>query len=60
MYFCSSRDDMTHSAVYAGVVNGQQMIWDANIAFWIYPDGVHERTLASENSLGFVGAARVY
>ena len=58
VYFGYSRDDITHSAIYAGIVGGQQMIWDADIAFWIYPDGVHERTLASENSLGFVGAAR--
>ncbi len=59
VYFGYSRDDITHAGIYAGVVGGQQMIWDANIAFWIYPDGVHERTLASENGLGFVGAARV-
>jgi NlpC/P60 family len=60
VYFGYNRNDITHAAIYAGVVNGQQMIWDANIAFWIYPDGVHERTLASENGLGFVGAARVW
>lgn len=60
VYFGYSRGDVTHAAIYAGVVNGQQMIWDANTAFWIYPDGVHERTLDSENSLGFVGAARVW
>ena len=59
VYFGSSRDDITHAAIYAGVVNGQQMIWDANIAFWVYPDGVYERSLASENSLGFVGAIRI-
>jgi len=58
VYFGSSREDITHAAIYAGVANGQKMIWDADTAFWIYPDGVHERTLASENSLGFVGAAR--
>jgi cell wall-associated NlpC family hydrolase len=59
VYFGNGRDDITHAAIYAGVVHGQRMIWDANTAFWIYPDGVHQRTLASENSLGFVGAARV-
>lgn len=56
VYFGYSRGNITHSAVYAG--SGQ--IWDANTAFWIYPDGVRERSLASENSLNFVGAARVY
>jgi cell wall-associated NlpC family hydrolase len=60
VYFGYGRGDITHAAIYAGVVNGQQMIWDANTAWWIYPDGVYERTLASENGLGFVGAARVW
>ncbi len=62
VYFGSSRDDITHSAVYAGVVGGQQMIWDADTVwpeFPVYPDGVQERQLRYENSLGFVGAARV-
>jgi cell wall-associated NlpC family hydrolase len=56
VYFGSSRNQIAHAAIYAG--GGQ--IWDANTPFWIYPDGVYERSLASENSLGFVGAARVW
>jgi cell wall-associated NlpC family hydrolase len=60
VYFGSSRNDINHSAVYAGVLGGKQMIWDADTAFWKYADGVHERELASENNLHFVGAARVW
>lgn len=63
VYFGYSRNDITHAAVYAGVVNGQQMIWDADTvwpSFPIYRDGVQERQLRYENSQGFVGAARVW
>jgi cell wall-associated NlpC family hydrolase len=60
VYFGYSRESISHAAIYAGVVGGRQMIWDADTAFWTYPDGVHMRTLASENSLHFVGAARVW
>jgi hypothetical protein len=59
VYFGSSRANIEHAAIYAG--NG--MIWDADTAFWTYPDGVHERTLHSEitgsDPLNFVGAVRV-
>jgi hypothetical protein len=59
VYFGTSRANIDHAVIYAG--NG--MIWDANTAFWIYSDGVHERTLHSEMSgsdpLNFVGAVRV-
>jgi hypothetical protein len=58
VYFGSSRDDISHAGVYAGVVNGYQMIWDADTAFWVYPDGVHERRLDAYTN--FVGAARVW
>jgi hypothetical protein len=64
VYFGSSRADTDHAAIYAGSVDGKQMVWDANTAFWIYPDGVHERSLSSETTgsdpLHFVGAARVW
>jgi cell wall-associated NlpC family hydrolase len=56
VYFGSSRSNITHAAIYAG----GGMVWDANTAFWKYPDGVYQRSLSSENSLGFVGAARVW
>jgi protein gp37 len=49
--------DFEHVGIYAG--NG--MMWDANTAFWIYPDGVHERSLtAIENELSFDGAVRYW
>lgn len=55
VYFGKNRGDISHAAIYAG----GGMIWDANTAFWTYPDGVRERTLSSERSLGFVGAVRI-
>jgi cell wall-associated NlpC family hydrolase len=55
VYFGGSFEDFDHVGVYAG---GGKM-WDADIEFWIYPDGVHERTLKSvETQLGFVGGVR--
>jgi hypothetical protein len=49
--------DFHHVGIFAG--NG--MMWDANTGFWIYPDGVHERSLASiETELGFDGAVRYW
>lgn len=48
VYFGGSFGDFDHAGVYAG----GGMMWDADIAYWVYPDGVHERTLASvENEL---------
>ena len=56
VYFGGSFGDFDHAGVYAG----GGMMWDADIAYWIYPDGVHERTLASvENELPFVGGVRL-
>ncbi len=49
--------DFHHVGIYAG--NG--MMWDANTAFWIYGDGVRERSLAAiETELGFDGAVRYW
>jgi hypothetical protein len=49
--------DFHHVGIYAG--NG--MMWDANTAFWIYGDGVQERSLAAiENELGFDSAVRYW
>ncbi len=57
VYFGGSFGDFDHAGVYAG----GGMMWDADIAYWIYPDGVHERTLASvENELPFVGGVRLW
>ncbi len=56
VYFGGSFGGFDHAGVYAG----GGMMWDADIAYWIYPDGVHERTLASiENALPFVGGVRL-
>ncbi len=47
--------DFHHVGIYAG----GGMMWDANTAFWVYPDGVHERSLAAiETELAFDGAVR--
>jgi len=55
VYFGGTFSGIEHVGVYAG----GGMMWDANIAFWIYPDGVHERSLASvETTEPFVGAVR--
>jgi hypothetical protein len=55
VYFGGSFNDIEHVGIYAG----GGMMWDANIAFWIYPDGVHERSMASiENEKKFDGAVR--
>jgi hypothetical protein len=49
--------DFHHVGIYAG----SGMMWDANTAFWIYGDGVQERSLAAiENELGFDGAVRYW
>lgn len=53
--------DFHHVGIYAGVVNGQEMMWDANTAFWIYGDGVQLRSLAAiEKELGFDRAVRYW
>ncbi len=56
VYFGGSFEDFDHVGVYAG----GGMMWDADIAYWVYPDGVHERSLASVETelLSFVGAVR--
>jgi cell wall-associated NlpC family hydrolase len=55
VYFGGTFSSIEHVGVYAG---GGKM-WDANTAFWIYADGVRERTMASvETTEPFVGAVR--
>jgi|GEM_PF-2456662 len=55
VYFGGSFNAVEHVGVYAG----GGMMWDANIAFWIYPDGVRERSMASvETTEHFDGAVR--
>lgn len=51
-----------HVGIYAGIQNGQMMMWDANLGYAPYPDGVQKRSLAWETSgsggLNFIGAVR--
>jgi cell wall-associated NlpC family hydrolase len=57
VFFGSSLGDFLHAGVYAG---GGSM-WDSNTAYWIYPDGVHQREVSAETAdaaYGFVGGVR--